>query len=142
MTDTIQIDAQTRNLARVRAFVRDTIGRSGLAGRALSRVVLAVDEAVSNTMIHGYFGRGGSVEVNVDVDSSSVRVTILDGGVPYDAARGSEASLEMDLQKHIESGARRGLGLFIMRKVMDEIIYTARSGQRNQLTLVKYIGEA
>ena len=61
-------------------------------------------------------------------------------GQPFDAAEGANLSAALNLRAHIESGARRGLGLFIMRKVMDEIRYCSRAGRRNELTLVKHVG--
>lgn len=141
VSDRLEVRSNTRNLARVRAFVRAAIGRSALAPLERNKVVLAVDEAVANTMLHGY-GQGspGQVEVQVDAESSCIKVTIIDTGIKFDAAASSLAQIEMDLRRHIESGARRGLGLFIMRKVMDEIRYSSRGGHRNELTLVKYCG--
>jgi serine/threonine-protein kinase RsbW len=140
VTDRLEIKAHTRNLARVREFVRGAVRRCNLPVREQHRVVLAVDEAVSNTVLHGYSGHsGGQVEVQIESEPGTLRFTIIDAGMPYDVARGANRRAGFDLRRHIQSGARRGLGLFIMRKVMDEIRYSSRDGQQNQLTLVKHV---
>lgn len=138
--DRLEVPAETRNLAVVREFLHACIKRSSLPAADCNKVVLAVDEAVANTIQHGYEGmEKGSVEVIVDADGASFTVRIRDSGVSYDSAKGSADRSEIDLQTHIASGNKRGLGLFIMRKVMDEVRYTSREGEVNELTLVKYI---
>jgi len=140
VTDRLEVDAETRNLAVVREFLHAAIRRSALPTGDVNKVVLAVDEAVANTIQHGYEGMArGKVTVLIDADSMTFRVRIRDNGVSYDSAKGSADKAELDLQAHIASGSKRGLGLFIMRKVMDEVRYTSREGDMNELTLVKYI---
>lgn len=140
VTDQLIVEAETRNLAVVREFLHAAIKRSMLPVSDSNKVVLAVDEAVANTIQHGYEGMDkGSVEVLIDADAVSFRVRIRDNGVSYDTATGASEKAEIDLQAHIASGNKRGLGLFIMRKVMDEVHYTSREGEVNELTLVKYM---
>jgi serine/threonine-protein kinase RsbW len=140
VTDRLEVVAHTRNLAIVREFLHSAIRRSALQTSDVNKVVLAVDEAVANTIQHGYEGReDGMVEVIIDADEVRFTVKIRDSGVSYDAAKGSEGRESIDLQGHIASGNKRGLGLFIMRKVMDEVRYTSRDGDVNELTLVKFI---
>jgi serine/threonine-protein kinase RsbW len=139
VTDRLEVEAETRNLAVVREFLHAAIKRSALPAGDINKVVLAVDEAVANTMQHGYHGmQRGKVEVLIDAYDESFMVRIRDNGVSYDSAKGSAEKAELDLQAHIASGSKRGLGLFIMRKVMDEVRYTSREGELNELTLVKY----
>ena len=140
VTDKLEVVAETRNLAVVREFLHAAIKRSVLPNGDANKVVLAVDEAVANTIQHGYEGmERGKVEVLIDADAESFKIRIRDTGVSYDTANGSAEKAELDLQAHIASGNKRGLGLFIMRKVMDEVRYTSREGEVNELTLVKYI---
>lgn len=140
VSDRLEVSAHTRNLALVREFLHAAIKRSALPASDINKVVLAVDEAVANTIQHGYEGREpGSVEVVIDADAERFSIKVRDTGVSYDTAKGIESKADLDLQKHIASGNKRGLGLFIMRKVMDEVSYSSREGERNELTLVKYI---
>lgn len=140
VTDRLEVDADTRNLAVVREFLRNAINRSRLARSDANKVVLAVDEAVANTIQHGYRGQPpGAVEVLIEADDTRFQVKVRDNGVSYDAARGADSTQGFDLQAHIAQGRKRGLGLFIMRRVMDEVRYTARDGDVNELTLVKFV---
>lgn len=140
VTDRLEVEAETRNLAVVREFLHAAIKRSLLPSTDSNKVVLAVDEAVANTIQHGYEGQErGKVEVVIDADEAAFTVRVRDTGISYDSASGADSKSELDLQQHIASGNKRGLGLFIMRKVMDEVRYTSREGEINELTLVKYI---
>ena len=67
LTDRLKVEAETRNLAVVREFLHAAIKRSLLPVADSNKVVLAVDEAVANTIQHGYEGmEPGSVEVLID----------------------------------------------------------------------------
>ncbi|MEE9312929.1 MAG: ATP-binding protein [Planctomycetota bacterium] len=140
LSDRLEIQAHTQNLAVVREFLHSCIERSSLPQADANKVVLAVDEAVANTIQHGYEGRDdGTVEVQIEADGKKFSVKIRDNGLSYDAAAGSSIKADLDLNAHIQSGNKRGLGLFIMRRVMDEVRYTSREGDVNELTLIKYI---
>ena len=140
LSDQIVVEAQTRNLAKVREFLHRAIKRSALPSADVNKVVLAVDEAVANTIQHGYDGvEGGRVEILIEADQEQFKVTVRDSGIAYDAAKGADETAELDLQAHVSAGNKRGLGLFIMRKVMDEVLYHSREGELNELILVKYI---
>ena len=105
VTDRLEVEAETRNLAVVREFLHAAIKRSVLPNGDANKVVLAVDEAVANTIQHGYEGmERGNVEVLIDADDQSFRVRIRDNGVSYDTASGSAEKAELDLQAHIASG--------------------------------------
>jgi anti-sigma regulatory factor (Ser/Thr protein kinase) len=139
VTDRLEVEAHTRNLAAVRQFLHAAIRRSSLPRRDVNKVVLAVDEAVANTIRHGYESGSGNVEVLVDADDEKFTVKVRDTGQVYDVAKRAEEAATFDLQAHIAAGHRHGLGLFIMRRVMDEVRYSSRAGEPNELTLVKYI---
>ncbi|MHC4842137.1 MAG: ATP-binding protein [Planctomycetota bacterium] len=140
LSDRLEVQAHTQNLAVVREFLHSCIERSSLPQADANKVVLAVDEAVANTIQHGYEGRDdGTVEVLIEADAGQFSVKIRDTGLSYDAATGSTDKENLDLNAHIQGGNKRGLGLFIMRRVMDEVRYTSREGDVNELTLVKYI---
>ncbi|MCC6575509.1 MAG: ATP-binding protein [Planctomycetes bacterium] len=140
VSDRIEVEAKTQNLQKVREFLHAAIKRSALPTGDINKVVLAVDEAVANTIQHGYHGReDGTVEVQIEADAGKFTVRIIDSGDPYDSAKGVAGKADLDLKNHIAAGSKRGLGLFIMRKVMDEVSYQSRDGSKNVLTLTKYI---
>jgi anti-sigma regulatory factor (Ser/Thr protein kinase) len=123
------------------AQVRDLIQRGVVEGhfpeQFLNRLQIAVDEAVTNIIEHGYADvpRGTApLEVVVDVNHERYRVEIIDQGLSFDPG----GAAEVDIVAHVAQGKSGGLGIFLMRRIMDQVDYHYRAGKRNQLTLVKF----
>jgi len=94
-------------------------------------VLSAVGEAYNNIVLHGYAGRApGSVQMKIRNCCNCVRVEIKDTGASFDPAQ----ALPPDLAALPESG----VGIFLMRSMVDEVSYVA--GCPNVLTLVKHLG--
>lgn len=132
----ISVTNETSNLARVRDFVSDQMREVGVKKEDENRIILAVDEAVSNIIEHAYENTlEGEIKVEVAADGKQFSVTISDTGKKFDPGIISDP----DLEEHIKLGKKRGLGLFLMRQVMDEVNFHYREGSENVLTLVKYL---
>jgi len=103
--------------------------KQGLPGSDFqAHVVSAVGEAYNNIVLHGYAGRRvGPVQVEIENGSECVRVVIKDTGASFDPSQAASP----DLAALPESG----LGIFVMRSMVDELSYVA--GSPNVLTLVK-----
>jgi len=134
--DRLTIANETSHLLLVRDFMSRTIRQSSLPKEDENRVVLAVDEAVSNIVEHGYDpGAQGTIEVEIDADETQFKIIIRDMGRLFNP----EAIPNPDVREHVKKGQKRGLGLYIMRQIMDEVRYKFKDGVKNELTLVKYI---
>ena len=132
----ITVTNETSNLARVRDFVSDQMREVGVKKEDENRIILAVDEAVSNIIEHAYENTlEGEITVAVTAGDGQFSVTISDQGKQFDPG----GVAEPDLEEHIKLGKKRGLGLFLMRQVMDEVNFHYREGSENVLTLVKYL---
>ena len=132
----ITVTNETSNLARVRDFVSDLMCEVGVKKEDENRIILAVDEAVSNIIEHAYENTlEGEIKVKVVAGQGQFTVTISDTGKQFDP----EIIADPDLEEHIKLGKKRGLGLFLMRQVMDEVNFHYREGSENVLTLVKYL---
>jgi serine/threonine-protein kinase RsbW len=94
---------------------------------------LAVDEACTNVVTHGYAGMNpGSIMLVLEVDARQVVVTLTDFGHPFEPYEPSKPDIEASL----EDGALGGFGLFFIYQTMDQVSYrTAEDG--NHLTFVK-----
>ena len=98
---------------------------------------LALEEAVTNVMLYAYPGRNDGkvfveyIEVN-EPDGHKMIFTISDSGVPFDPTQSPEA----DITLSAEERAIGGLGIHLVRQLMDEISYE-REEDKNILTLVK-----
>ena len=95
---------------------------------------MAVDEAFCNFIDHAYGGEGvGDVRCSVEVGEDTLTVIFKDHGRPFDPALVPEPAVNIPLQKL----RRRGAGLYLMRKVMDELHYEPSTEGGNVLVLVK-----
>ncbi len=96
---------------------------------------LAVDEACTNIITHGYAGMNpGSIILSLEMDSNKAVVTITDFGHPFEP---SEASAP-DVEAGLEDLPMGGFGLFFIYQTMDEINYeTTEDG--NRLTFIKQL---
>ncbi len=96
---------------------------------------LAVDEACTNIITHGYAGMNpGSIILSLEMDSNKAVVTITDFGHPFEP---SEASAP-DVEAGLEDRPMGGFGLFFIYQTMDEINYeTTEDG--NRLTFIKQL---
>ena len=124
------------HLAQVREVVSRAVLEGGFPNQFVNRLQIAVDEAVTNIMEHGYSGQAvGSGEITIRIDASKerFRIEILDDGASFDPT----AMSDVDIAAHIARGTSGGLGVFLMRKIMDVVDYHFETGRPNRLVLVK-----
>ena len=102
----LTVPGEVGRLAEVRAFVREA-SRGRLAARLVEDLVCAVDEAVTNVIVHGYDG--------------------------FDPTTAPEPDLSLPLERR----PLGGMGVHLMREFADELRYAPRRGGGNEVTLVK-----
>ena len=130
--------ARFDQLDEIRAFAAQAARDAGLQDSEVHAVVLAVDEACSNIVEHAYRGKKkGEIECTCDADAEALTIILRDHGRPFDLTRIPEPDLDTDL-RHRQVG---GLGIFIMKKLMDEVRFEVLGKSGNVLTLVKRKGE-
>lgn len=118
----------------MRALVDQECRAAGGDARSCGDLKLAVDEACTNVIEHGYGGLGGTVRLSAAENGGSLTVIIEDRGLPFDPASVPPPDLSADWQD------RRigGLGWHFIRSCVDEIRYEPGvDGGGNRLTLVK-----
>ncbi|KAA3626798.1 MAG: ATP-binding protein [Proteobacteria bacterium] len=120
-------------LDRVRAFVETCGDNLGVTEAALSDLKVAVDEAVTNIVLHGYGGEGGPLSIRVEADGGDVHITIRDRAEPFDPSAQPAPRLEEPLNKR----AIGGMGLFLVRKMTDDVRFVPLDDKGNELRLVK-----
>jgi serine/threonine-protein kinase RsbW len=128
----------TRHLVKIREVVQEAAAQVPFDKREVGRIVLAVDEAVSNIMEHAYEDQEnneGDIRVTIDADCSKMEVVICDSGKEFNP----ESIQVPDISEHVQRGKKKGLGIFLMRQIMDEVKYTFVQGIRNELRMVKYV---
>ena len=131
----LTVCAETQELRRVRRFVAARARNLGIEEPAVSDLVLAVDEAVTNTIQHGYRDAAGRIEVRIDADDGGIVVHILDDAPTFDPT----SVPAPDLNVPIEERAPGGMGLFLVRQLVDGILHHERPQGGNELILVKNV---
>ncbi len=130
-----------RNDLAYLAVVRDAVGAaviaSGFPITTINRLQIAVDEAVTNIIEHGYRGRpsgSASIKLRLEVGPERFLIEIADEGAVFDP----RGSADVDIAAHAATGNSGGLGVFLMRRIMDVVDYHAEAGRKNCLVLIKY----
>lgn len=128
--------ARFESLDAIREFVMDAAHQAGLDEKEVYNVQLAADEAASNVIEHAYEGvQDGQLEISTEVDENALQISMRDWGKPFDAEEIAEPDVSADLEQRVVGG----LGLFFMRKLMDEVRFTYAPETGNLLTMVKYL---
>lgn len=122
------------DLAGLMEFV-DRACRDAGAGEDMQFAVrLAVEEAFSNIIQHGYDGQPGPVAVSIDADARRIAITLVDEAPLFDPADAPEANVEASLDER-ESG---GLGWHLVYQFMDEVAHSPNGVRGNVLVMVKF----
>lgn len=121
------IDATVENMERVTEFVDGQLEQFGCPVKAQMQIDLAIDELFGNIAHYAYSSEVGPATVRVEVTEQplAVIVTFIDNGVPYDPLK----SEEPDITLSAEERQVGGLGIYIVKKSMDEISYEYKDGQ-------------
>ena len=130
----LEVPSSTENLSLIRDFVT-TIGQQArMDEQEISNLELAVDEACANVIEHAY-GHDISQEVIVRAvfDDDSVRISVIDTGKGFDPTKVTPASID-SLVTERKSG---GLGIRLIKTLMDEVRYEIMPGQMNELHMIK-----
>ena len=133
MSPSLRLNAELKDLPQIRHFILESAGALGVASAEVANVVLAVDEAVTNVIVHGYAGQGGPVEIEVTGPPGALVVRLRDHAQPFDPS-GMPAP---DLTGPAEERKPGGLGIHLIRQVMDQLIYRRPEDGGNELTLIK-----
>jgi serine/threonine-protein kinase RsbW len=122
------------SLSAVYEFVAKAAQAAGLDDRATYAIQMAVDEACSNIIEHAYEGQGaGDIRCTYEITPGSLTVTLCDNGERFDPTHASEP----DLGAELKDRTRGGLGIYFIRKLVDQVEYKYSPDCGNTLKLVK-----
>jgi serine/threonine-protein kinase RsbW len=124
--------AKLENLEKMFAFIRDASSRQGFDDQMANKIQIACEEALVNVINYAYPDKQGELELVCVNGTDGLTITISDSGIPFDPL----SLPEPDIHAPMEQRRVGGLGVFMMRKIMNSVTYR-REGERNILTLVK-----
>ena len=135
MTETITLDNDLCEITRLSDFQVAVYLKMNVGKSLASKLRLAVEEAVVNVIKYAYpSGRHGSIHVAFMTDGRQLKITITDTGVSFDPT----TIAKVDTSLSAKERKIGGLGIFLVREIMDSINYE-RVDDRNVLTLTKKI---
>lgn len=131
----ILIKSTTENLSIIRDFTTEAAKKIGFSNEQISKIILAVDEAVTNIIKHAYHYKiDGEILVSIEFIDNKFSVTLIDKGIHFNSSNIPEP----DLKKYYSERKVGGLGMYLMKKLMDEVIYSNLTDESNKVTLIKY----
>lgn len=131
---TVQFAAKFEYLDEIREFVGAIAREGGFSDKDVYNIQLATDEAASNIIEHAYENvSGGVLELSCEMGEDRITIVLVDHGESFDP---SEIPLP-DLKADLSNRKIGGLGIFLMRKLMDEVHYEVKRNKGNVLTMTK-----
>ena len=132
----LTIAAKIENIEVVMNFVNEQLEALDCSMKAQMQIDIAIDELFGNIAHYAYNPEIGQATVRVEVieDPLAVTITFIDNGVPYDPL----AKADPDITLSAEERELGGLGIYMVKKSMDDITYEYKDGQ-NILTIKKKI---
>lgn len=132
----LKLPSQASNLSLIRELVTKVASQIGLDSEEASKIELAVDEACTNVIKHAYGNNSDKVlDILLKVERDKLVIIVSDKGKGFDP---SEVKVP-DLGESIKAGKRGGLGICLMKTLMDKVDFQIKPGSKNQVRLVKFL---
>jgi len=127
-----------QEIADIAADVDAFCAAHNLAPEIAQAVNLSLDELLTNTISYGFADdKSHRIGVTIELDGGIITVQLTDDGLPFDPF----SAPDPDIDAALEDRPVGGLGVFLVRQLMDEVDYR-RAGGRNIVTIRKQIADA
>jgi len=132
----LSVKSTTDNLAHIRDFTKEAAKICGFSEDVTGKIVLAVDEACTNIIKHAYkYSPQGNIFISVKFADSKFEISITDEGTHFNP----DAVPEPDIKEYYKQKKVGGLGMYLIKRLMDEVKYSTLTGNKNQVVLTKYL---
>ncbi len=132
----LKIPSITENLKMIREFVLKIAAKAGFKEETQEQIALAVDEACTNVIKHAHHHDARRLmDIQIQTDANKMKITITDKGRGFDITKLKDP----DVEKFIKESKHGGLGIYLIKTLMDEVDYEFNPGVKNQVQLTKYL---
>lgn len=133
--DILVLDNDIQEMDKLEPFLNDFFERNKLDMSLLPQMDLALEEAIANVIMYAYpEGERGTVEICLEKKENLLQTRISDAGMPFNPLQQPEAKLASS----IEERPIGGLGIHLIKEIMDEVEYQHKDG-KNMLTMIRKI---
>lgn len=129
----LRLNANLSDLEDIRNFVEKYAQRLNVDPSATYDILLSVTEMVTNTIVHGYRGESGPIEIEISQQDDALVVFLRDEAPPFDPTQLPTPDITLPLEQRPVGG----LGVYLTREFMDRMSYRQGAGGGNELVLVK-----
>ncbi len=135
----MRIPSDSDYLELIRNFVVQLMRKVGFNDDQTDQIELAVDEACANVVKYAYIEseKDSTLELKIFIDRDKVTICILDKGKGFSIDAINDPNMETYLAEY-HSG---GLGIYMMKTLMDEVTYDVLPGVKTEVKMVKYFGQ-
>ena len=126
MLKEINIKATVANIIKVTEFINEELDLYNCPNEDKININIAIDEIITNIVKYAYNrSEVGEISVKVDVSDNQVDISFIDSGIPYNPVIQPDPDITLSAQDRKIGG----LGIFLVKKLMDEVIYEYRDGK-------------
>lgn len=135
----ITLGSDLANLSKAREFIAKAAKEAGASSSEITKVEISCDEWSANVIEHS-LSAGSEQTFTVECRKAEGKFIVI---YEHEGERFNPIEQEIiDIDDYFSESKERGLGIYIMREMMDEIHYEYIEGNINRLTIVKYLGES
>ena len=130
----ITVEAKIENVDKVTEFVNEVLEEKDCPLKVQMQLDVAIDEIFGNIAYYAYVKGSGNATIQIEMEDNPPKITLtfIDQGIPYNPLENKDPDITLDIEDR-EIG---GLGIFLVKKTMDELSYEYVDGQ-NILTMKK-----
>ncbi len=131
----LKLSASMENFDAFMDFLKSQIEDEISEKKTLNDILIAGEEAIVNVLKYAYPDQNGELEVIIQslTDQKGVSIELIDDGIPFNPLE----RLEPDINAPVEERPIGGLGIFMIKKMMDVLSYS-RDNKQNRFKLIKY----
>jgi serine/threonine-protein kinase RsbW len=134
----LTIPAEIDAIIPIRRLIEKIGSRYAFSSRNIHAAKLAVEEVLTNIIRHGYIDTShGKITIQIVVQLDRLKINIIDQGISFDPRMVNNP----DIIQYIDKGKKGGLGIFMIRRLMDEFQYRI-TDRGNEIHLTKYRGSS
>ena len=134
---TLEVENKLENMPAISDFVAETLANAGVSDAFASRVQVAIDEASSNVINYAYDGSPGTVKLTLEITAAELIITVADHGKPFNPLYAPTPDTDLS----VEERPIGGLGIHLIKNLMDAVDYSYDPASGNELIMKKHLAK-